>query len=90
MSLYKDLLKLGKDAKADIERPFKVKKEQKKLEMKILELEQQLAKDELTIQEQKSNYPVNWDELLDAIDSKTLTERQLGQLQELETEMFGK
>ena len=29
MSLYKDLLKLGKDAIAELELPFKVKKEQK-------------------------------------------------------------
>lgn len=88
MSLYKELLKLGKDAIADIELPFKVKKEQKNLEMKILELEQQIAKDELTIQEQKSKSPVNWMYLTDAIDNKAINERKLKQLQELEKEMF--
>lgn len=89
MSLYKDLLKLGKDAIAEIELPFKVKKEQKNLEMKILELEQQLAKDELTIQEEKTKCPVNWNSLIEAIDNKAINERKLGQLQELEKELFG-
>ena len=41
MSLYKELISKGKEAIAALEIPFKVKKEQKNLEMKILELEQQ-------------------------------------------------
>ena len=88
MGLYKNLLKLGKEAIADIERPFKVKKEQKNLEMKILELEQSIAKDELTIQEQKSANPVNWDSLINAIDNEALNNRKLKQLKELEKELF--
>ena len=89
MSLYKDLLKLGKDAIIEIELPFKVKKEQKNLEMKILELEQQLAKDELTIQEQKTRNPINWDSIIDAIDNKAINERKLAQLEQLQKELFG-
>ena len=89
MSLYKDLLKLGKDAIAEIELPFKVKKEQKNLEMKILELEQQLAKDELIIQEQKAKNPIDWYSIIDAIDNKAITERRLGQLEQLQKELFG-
>ena len=89
MSLYKDLLKLGKDAIAEIELPFKVKKEQKNLEMQILELEQQIAKDELTIQEQKTKSPISWDALVNALDNKAINERKLAQLIELENELFG-
>ena len=88
MSLYKDLLKLGKEAIADIERPFKVKKEQKNLEMKILELEQAIAKDELTIQEQKSACPINYDKLISAINDEALNKRKLDQLKALEVELF--
>ena len=88
MNLYKDLLKLGKDAIAEIELPFKVKKEQKNLEMQILELEQQITKDELTIQEQKTKSPINWDSLVSALDNKAINERKLGQLLELEKELF--
>lgn len=88
MSLYKDLISKGKEAIAAIELPFKVKKEQKNLEMKILELEQSIAKDELTIQEQKSAQPVDWNKLTDAIDTMDLNKRKLGQLQVLEKELF--
>ena len=88
MNLYKDLLKLGKDAIAEIELPFKVKKEQKNLEMQILELEQQITKDELTIQEQKTKSPINWDSLVSALDNKAINERKIGQLLELEKELF--
>lgn len=88
MSLYKDLLKMGKDAVEDLERPFKVRKEKKNLEMKILELEQQIAKDELTIQEQKSKSPIDWDKLIDAIDALGLSQRKLEQLSALEKELF--
>lgn len=88
MSLYRDLISKGKEAVAALELPFKVKKEHKNLEMKILELEQQIAKDELTIQEQKSASPVDWNKLIDAIDNKALNERKLQQLKELEKELF--
>ena len=88
MSLYEQLLSKGKEAIAALELPFKVKKEKKTLEMKILELEQQIAKDELTIQEQKSSNPINWDKLIEAMNNKSLNNRKLNQLQELEKELF--
>jgi len=89
MSLYKELISKGKEAIAALELPFKVKKEKKNLEMKILELEQKISKDELTIQEQKSASPINWDTLIDAIDDNGLNLRKLTQLQDLEKELFG-
>lgn len=89
MSLYKDLLKKGKEAIEALELPFKVKKEEKNLEMKVLELEQQIAKDALTVQEQKSNCPVDWDKLIEAIDNKEINERKLKQLTSLKEELFG-
>lgn len=88
MSLYKDLISKGKEAIAALELPFKVKKEKKTLEMKINELELVIAKDDLTIQEQKSAQPINWEKLIDSIDAKDLNERKLKQMQELEKELF--
>jgi len=90
MSTYKDLLSKGKEVIAALELPFKVKKEEKKLEMKILELEQTMATDALTVQEQKSNNPVDWDKLIKAIDQESLNKRKLGQLNTLKSELFGK
>lgn len=88
MSLYKQLLSKGKDAIAALELPYKVKKEKKNLEMKILELEQKMAVDDLTIQEQKSQSPIDWNKLTTAIDQQSLNKRQLKQLEDLETELF--
>ena len=88
MSLYKQLLSKGKEAIEAIQLPFKVEKEHKQLEMKILELKQVMASDALTVQEQKSACPVNWDKLIDAIDHQAINERKLKQLQELEKELF--
>lgn len=88
MSLYRKLLAKGKEAIAELELPFKVKKEKKNLEMKILELEQSIAKDELTVQEQKSACPIDWDKLIEAIDKLDLSNRTLKQLKALEAEMF--
>ena len=87
-NLYDQLLQKGKDAIAALERPFKVKKERKVLEMKILEIESEIAKDELTVQEQKSANPINWDSLTKAINNKELNERKLKQYQALEVELF--
>ncbi len=74
MSLYKDLLSKGKEVIEALELPFKVKKE--------------IAKDQLTIQQQKSACPVEWNKLIEAIDKEALNNRKLKQLQELEKEMF--
>ena len=57
--------------------------------MKVLELEQQIARDELTIAEQKTKNPINWDSLIRAIDDKAINERRLTQLQALQKELFG-
>lgn len=89
MGLYKKLLASGKAAIEVIELPFKVKAEQKGLEMKILKLEEQIAKDELAIQQHKSTNPINWDALGQAIDTKVLNQRRLKQFQDLNEELFG-
>lgn len=88
MSLYRDLLKKTKEAIADAQVPFKVKKEQKQLELKIIELESEIAKNELTIEEQKSANPINWDKLINAMNERDLNNRKLTQLEALSTELF--
>lgn len=88
MSLYKDLLNKGKEVIDAIELPFKIKKEEKNLEMEILKVEQQIAKDELTVQEEKSRFPINWTKVIDAIDDLNINKRKLQTLLSLEEELF--
>lgn len=85
---YQELILKGKEALDALKAPFIAKKAHKDLEVKILDIEQAIAQADLTIQEQKSSHPVNWDKLIDAIDSKDLLSRKLKQLQEVETELF--
>lgn len=88
MSLYKKMLQKGKDAVAAMELPFKVKQEEKKLELSILEKEQVVAQKELALQEAKSTYPLDVKKYIEAQDSLELIERQLTQLRKLQKELF--
>ncbi len=88
MGLYEKILKQGKEITESLQIPFKVKKEHKNLELKILEVEQEIANNDVTIQKEQSNSPVNWNKLLEAIDTKELSERKLKKLKELEKTMF--
>jgi len=85
---YEELLAKGKEALDALKRPYVAKKAHKDLEVKILDVEQSIAQSELTIQEQKSANPANWDAIIDAIDDKSLLEKRLQQLKELEEELF--
>lgn len=88
MSLYSELLKKTKEAVELLQIPFKVRKTEKELEMKIIEVEQSIANHDLTIEEQKSKHPIDWEALIDAIDDKEIKERKLNQLKELQNELF--
>lgn len=85
---YKELILKGKEALDIIKAPFVAAKAHKDLEVKILDLQQQIAEDDLTIQEEKSKNPVNWKTIGDCIDKKELNERRLNQYKELEGELF--
>lgn len=85
---YAELLAKGKEALDALKLPFVAKKAHKDLEVKILDIEQAIAQAELTIQEQKSANPANWDKIIDAIDDKCLLDKRLAQLKELEEELF--
>lgn len=86
--LYAQFLAKGKDAIDAMELPFKVRKEKKQLELLIVELESDLSKAELTIVKEQSTHPINWDNLLAALDSRDLKERKLKQYKELEDKLF--
>lgn len=85
---YQELILKGKEALDAIKAPFVAKKAHKDLEVKMLDIEQEIAQADLTIQEQKSANPANWDKVIDAINSKELLERRLKQCKQLEEELF--
>lgn len=85
---YEDLLKMGKEALDAIKIPFEVRKARKDLEKEIIDLEQQIAEQDLKIQEAKGKRPLVLKDILNAIDEKDLKERDLRLAQELEKELF--
>lgn len=85
---YIDLIKKGKEALDAIKAPFIAAKAEKDLEVKILDIQQKIAESDLTIQEEKSKNPTNWDLVVDKLDNKDLLGRSLKQLQELKEELF--
>lgn len=85
---YEALLKLGKDALDAIKIPFEVRKAEKDLEKEIINLEQAVAEQELTIQEAKSQRPLNLKKILESIDVKDLKNRELKLARELQAELF--
>ena len=87
---YKELLLKSKEVLDSIKAPFVAAKAHKDLEVRMLDLQQQIAEDDLKIQEEKSKNPVNWATIGDSIDKKQLNERRLKQYQDLEFELFPK
>jgi hypothetical protein len=86
---YKELLKLAKDKVDEIKIPFKEKKAQKNLELRIIEVESEIADHESLIQKTITDYDeINWDNVLNAVNNKDLAERKLKQLNSLKDELF--
>lgn len=85
---YEQLLKLGKEAIDLLKIPYEVRKAKKDLEKEIINLEQEIAEQDMKIQEAKSQRPLNLKLILDAIDNKDLKERELRLATELEKELF--
>lgn len=87
-SLYEKLLAYGKQAIEAVERPFKVAAEMKNLELKIINLESEIATKQVGINSMKAEYPINWDKLIKQVDEVELAKRKLKQLESLKDELF--
>lgn len=85
---YSALLKLGKDALDLIKIPYEVKRAEKDLEKAIIDIEQEIAEQDMNIQNAKSQRPLNLKAILEAIDIKDLKERELKLAMELQKELF--
>lgn len=86
---YKEYLAMAKDAIEKVKIPFKVLKEKKQLELKILELESEIATTDVELQDIFTNKEnIDWEDVMDQIDDKELNERKLKQLQELKEQLF--
>jgi hypothetical protein len=83
-----ELLKAGKEKIEDLKVPFKVKEAKLGLETKINAIELKIAEGENAVQEEKSKFPLDYDKIIKKMDEKELLQRQLKQLQALQSELF--
>ncbi len=85
---YKDVLVLAKDKINEAKAPFRAREMSKKAELEVCKLESTIADREQKIHELSSEYPINFDKLIDALDDLELTRRRKEQFEEIINEMF--
>lgn len=68
--------------------PFRARETAKKAELEVCKLESLIAEKEQIIQELSSNYPIDFNKLIDSLDQLELTKRRKEQF-EIILEMFG-
>lgn len=85
---YKDLLVLAKEKISAAMAPLRAKEMKKKAELEMCKLESVIAEKEQKIQEHATEYPINFDRLIDAMDDLELNKRRLEQFERIVKEMF--
>ena len=86
---YKEILVLAKEKISEAMAPLRACEMRKKAELEMCKLESKIAEKEQKIQEYASEYPINFDKLIDAIDDLELTKRRVVQFQKIVDNMFG-
>jgi hypothetical protein len=85
---YSEMLAMAKDKIKEVMAPLRAKEMKKKAELEVAKIEGWIAEKEQKINELCSEYPINFDGLLEAIDELELTKRRRDQFNSLITEMF--
>lgn len=86
---YSDILVLAKDKIKEAMAPLRAREMRKKAELEACKLDSTIAEKEQAIQELASEYPINFDKLIDAIDDLELIQRRKVQFEKIINEMFG-
>lgn len=86
---YKDVLILCKDKIKEAMAPLRAREMRKKGELEVCKIDSDIAEKEQKIQEYASEYPINFDKLIDALDELELVKRRKEQFEKIIDEMFG-
>ena len=86
---YKDVLILCKEKVKEAMAPLRAREMRKKGELEVCKIDSDIAEKEQKIQEYASEYPINFDKLIDALDELELTKRRKEQFEKIIGEMFG-
>jgi hypothetical protein len=85
---YKDNLVLTKEKIKEAMAPLRAKEMKKKAELEICKIDSEIAEKEQKIQEHASEYPIDFDKLINAIDDLDLVKRRKEQFEKIIAEMF--
>ncbi|HHF7341027.1 TPA: hypothetical protein ACPSKZ_000706 [Legionella anisa] len=85
---YKDVLVLCKEKVKEAMAPLRAREMRKKAELEICKIDSDIAEKEQKIQEYASEYPINFDKLIDSIDDLDLIKRRKEQFEKIIDEMF--
>ncbi len=85
---YKEILKMAKEAIDDVLAPVRANRAKKQAELEIAKLDEKIASQEAKIQEVCSEREINFDKLIDSLDSLGLMERRKKQFGKIIEEMF--
>lgn len=85
---YKELLKMGKEAIAATLAPVRSNSAKKKAELEIAKLEEREATLQSELNQLCSDTDLNFDKIIDKLDSIALTERRKKQFDKIVSEMF--
>lgn len=86
---YKDILVLAKEKIKEVMAPLRAREMKKKAELEACKLDSTIAEKEQKIQEYASEYPIDFDRMIDAIDELELVKRRKEQFENIIEEMFG-
>lgn len=85
---YKDVLTLAKDKIKEMMAPLRAHEMKKKAELEIAKLDGVIAEKEQTVQEIASQYPIDFEKIIEAMDDLELTKRRKTQLEKIIVQMF--
>lgn len=85
---YKEVLTMAKEKITEAMAPLRAREMRKKGELEMCKLDSTIAEKEQKIQEYASQYPIDFDRLIDALDDLELTKRKKTQFEEIINEMF--
>ena len=83
------ILKSDKENQDD-QAPLRAKEMQKSLELKAIQLEASIAKATSAVAKLTTIYPINFEQVQNALDDLAIQERSLAQLEEIGEQLFPK
>lgn len=86
---YKDVLILCKEKIKEAMAPLRAREMRKKGELEVCKIDSAIAEKEQKIQEYASEYPIDFDKLIDALDDLEIIKRRKEQFEKIIDEMFG-